>query len=240
MRRVRGSLERGSPSCLEDRNWQRPLDDEGTWRGGRKRRRWKRKRRRRRRKRFSNHDKMPPTSQNFPFASLVIDYDSHGCLPSSTFDLCPSLFHLLAFRRRPPFLLPFFSFSLFLSLHSCLFLSAFTRHQGTLERKGRPRSRSLSSYAKNAASRCYHGIRAIHRPLAELQSLRRTYANQPAAAAAASFFASSSSSSSFFVVDAKPHVGIWPYNRPGFQVWRVPACIRIAGRFDYNVRNIVI
>lgn len=94
----------------------------------------------------SNDDRTATYVSEFSFSESR--RDSHACLPPSTFDHLPPF--LAPRLLRPPF--------------------RFFLHQR--RRKGRPRSRSLSSYAKNAALRCYHGIRAIHRPLAAVITTR--------------------------------------------------------------------
>lgn len=86
MRRVRGSLERGSPSCHEYSNWLRPLDDQEEEEG------------------FLITIKCHLRVRIFLLAIVVIGHDSHACLPSSTFDLLPSL-SLPHLELRPFFVL---------------------------------------------------------------------------------------------------------------------------------------
>ena len=74
MRRVRGSLERGSPSCHEYSNWQRPLDDQEEEEG------------------FLITIKCHLRVRIFLLAIVVIGHDSHACLPSSTFSPLSYLF----------------------------------------------------------------------------------------------------------------------------------------------------
>ena len=218
MRRVRGSLERGSPSCHEYSNWQRPLDDQEEEEG------------------FLITIKCHLRVRIFLLAIVVIGHDSHACLPSSTFDLLPSLSlppSSTSSVLRPRFLQQLFSLSLSLSPLSYLFFLFLSSPLAPATSRRREKgAHGRAAFPVTRKMRLRDATMVFERSIGRFpRSSHYDVPIQQSYCFLLLLLLLLPPPLYFSITDSKLRVGIWPHNRPqGFQVWRVPAYMHMQER----------